>query len=96
METLVLISRCCGKGSLPAKFLHKELQAAGMSVKYEKVRPNQAEGILNRYGIPLNTMEPFVYICDLLIPADKLKDANYRITIINQLKPSFLNSIEKK
>ena len=95
-NVVLLLSACCGKGAMPAKKLHRALKEKGIDVIYEKIRPRQAEGILTRYGIPTNTQDAYVYVNDILIPAEQLKNEAYFLQILNQLTTAYLSKIIKK
>jgi len=84
--SVMLISRCCGKGLREVQQLLKRLKAAKIPHLFHKSHPIAAKKILERYGFTPSIREPQVYVNDILFPAKALRDAKYIDSIMFQLQ----------
>lgn len=102
-KSVLCISSCCGSGHIQAARLIHALNAQGLVYNLNTGKHKSCVAIFDRFGIDWKEAKtkriPYIYIDDLLFPAEKLNDPSFLQHLIDDLKktnPDWKEKIVKK
>ena len=95
-KSIILITKCCGKGFIQARQLVEALNALGIVYNLHSVKPKSCTALLDLCGLETITAlsKPHIYIEDIIFPAEKINDKEFTRQLIEGLK--LINNEENK
>jgi hypothetical protein len=85
-KSVMLITKCCGKGFYQAQELVRQLTSAGLVYNLHSTKPSKCPDILAQFDIDVKTKIPYIYVNDLMFKAEKINDKEYLKNLVDVLK----------
>ena len=86
-KSVLLITKCCGKGFHQAQVLIKALNEVGLIYELAVGNARNSAQVLERFDIHVDTLKryPIIYVDDLCFRAEKINDKDYLKKLVNNL-----------